>query len=517
MGLGLLKKDIFLMLIGKDTPKLTATLSPNARESRFWTDNTVVTELMIAIDGSVLYVGILVNDRDELIEEIEAAMGRVVWFSHQNLGTSFDAVVAAVKVLEGADITNAGLGSNLTEDGVVECDASIMDGETCAYGAVGAAPEDMVPQEQLEVEEVDEILVPEQILAHKDRKVRGKVARRYLVKFKNCSPMDAKWMEETELRLPRSEVSLSPAAGLQNPIEVAAALAEESRKGSLSCGRIPPIFLAGDGARAWASAHGLKVAASPVEAGKDTWLITERTYCQWQRYKEMLKQADSVILSKTFVKSTQCVLSKDVACQLSSFGCDEVMDTVGAVCVDSHGNVAVGSSSGGIAMKVRGRIGVAATYGSGCWASSHEVQGGSVGCCVTGAGEHLMKGLVAYECCTSVSSLQQDPEYACKETLSKTLQQARNSVPETSGGVLLVQVNGASAIEDCRQLKSLEIVAAYATPSFGVGYFHSSMKKPKATILRRVSGKDMTQISSFSSLFRFSQEHSSTTGVGASC
>ncbi|MCO5578811.1 hypothetical protein L7F22_032658 [Adiantum nelumboides] len=57
----------------------------------------------------------------------------------------------------------------------------------------------MVPEEQPEVEELDEILVPEQILAHKDRKVRGKVARRYLVKFKNYSPMDAKWMEEAEL------------------------------------------------------------------------------------------------------------------------------------------------------------------------------------------------------------------------------------------------------------------------------------------------------------------------------
>ncbi|KAI5075047.1 hypothetical protein GOP47_0011008 [Adiantum capillus-veneris] len=87
----------------------------------------------------------------------------------QKSGTGFDAVVAAVKVLEGSDITNAGLGSNLTEDGVVECDASIMDGRTCAYGAVGAAP------------------------------------------------------------------------GLQNPIEVAAALAKESLKGSLSCGRIPPM------------------------------------------------------------------------------------------------------------------------------------------------------------------------------------------------------------------------------------------------------------------------------------
>ncbi|MCO5593306.1 hypothetical protein L7F22_047314 [Adiantum nelumboides] len=64
---------------------------------------------------------------------------------------------------------------------------------------VGDVPEDMVPEEQPEVEELDEILVPEQILAHKDRKVRGKVARCYLVKMKNYSPMDAKWMEEAEL------------------------------------------------------------------------------------------------------------------------------------------------------------------------------------------------------------------------------------------------------------------------------------------------------------------------------
>ncbi|MCO5551305.1 hypothetical protein L7F22_004805 [Adiantum nelumboides] len=64
---------------------------------------------------------------------------------------------------------------------------------------VGEVPEEMVPEEQPEVEELDEILIPEQILAHKDRKVKGKVARRYSVKFKNYSPMDAKWMEEAEL------------------------------------------------------------------------------------------------------------------------------------------------------------------------------------------------------------------------------------------------------------------------------------------------------------------------------
>ncbi|MCO5566446.1 hypothetical protein L7F22_020123 [Adiantum nelumboides] len=61
---------------------------------------------------------------------------------------------------------------------------------------VGDVPKDMP---EPEVEELDEILVPEQILALKERKVKGKVARRYLVKFRNYPPMDAKWMEEGKL------------------------------------------------------------------------------------------------------------------------------------------------------------------------------------------------------------------------------------------------------------------------------------------------------------------------------
>ena len=64
---------------------------------------------------------------------------------------------------------------------------------------VGDVPEDIPDEDQPEVEELDEILVPEQILAHRERKVKGKAARCYLVKFKNYPPMDAKWMEEYEL------------------------------------------------------------------------------------------------------------------------------------------------------------------------------------------------------------------------------------------------------------------------------------------------------------------------------
>lgn len=55
-------------------------------------------------------------------------------------GSAVEAVEVAIKVLEDKEITNAGYGSNLTIEGIVECDATVVDhlGRSGACGAVAS-------------------------------------------------------------------------------------------------------------------------------------------------------------------------------------------------------------------------------------------------------------------------------------------------------------------------------------------------------------------------------------------
>lgn len=64
----------------------------------------------------------------------------------KNGGSAVDAVEIAIKVFEDNEITNCGFGSNLTLEGVVECDAVVVDhlGRSGACGAV--ASESAIPQ-----------------------------------------------------------------------------------------------------------------------------------------------------------------------------------------------------------------------------------------------------------------------------------------------------------------------------------------------------------------------------------
>ncbi|MBI3879160.1 MAG: isoaspartyl peptidase/L-asparaginase [Verrucomicrobia bacterium] len=77
----------------------------------------------------------------DLERDYRTALGQALNAGHAVLargGTSLDAVVAAVTIMEDSPLFNAGKGAVLNSDGVAELDASIMDGHTLAGGGVAA-------------------------------------------------------------------------------------------------------------------------------------------------------------------------------------------------------------------------------------------------------------------------------------------------------------------------------------------------------------------------------------------
>ncbi|KAH8175475.1 asparaginase domain-containing protein [Sarocladium implicatum] len=80
---------------------------------------------------------------------------------------------------------------------------------------------------------------------------------------------------------------------------------------------------------------------------------------------------------------------------------DHITDTVGAIAIDSKGHIAAASSSGGIGMKHRGRLGPAALVGIGTAVvpcAPDDEDGVTVAAVTSGTGEHMATTMASQRC-----------------------------------------------------------------------------------------------------------------------
>uniref|UniRef100_UPI00358F6773 threonine aspartase 1 isoform X2 n=1 Tax=Myxine glutinosa TaxID=7769 RepID=UPI00358F6773 len=311
---------------------------------------------------------------------------------------ALSAVTTALVELENSPITNAGTGSNLNIEGETECDASVMDGKTLNFAAVGALQ------------------------------------------------------------------------GIKNPILVARKILLESEKGKLPAGRIPPCFLVGDGAYKWAMAQGM---ASSTAAA----LTTRQSMASFKKNKRKLELADQL---QNPQKRRSSNLTSDIY--------QPAMDTVGAVILDSCGQVAAAVSSGGLAMKYPGRIGQAAVYGCGCWAErANGTNAFSSASSTSGCGEQLVRTMLARECTCAMQK--EDAHQALLETMQDKFIYSPFLTAEDSvlGGVIVLRCQESS--ENCEvgsgsRAFMVEFLWAHTTDSMCVGYMSTQDGKPQTSISR---------------------------------
>jgi beta-aspartyl-peptidase (threonine type) len=176
--------------------------------------------------------------------------------------------------------------------------------------------------------------------------------------------------------------------------------------------------------------------------------IIEQRLKYWKRDKDKLKKGEVDYLQKTYK------LMKE---NPSFFQ----LDTVGAVALDVHGNVAAATSSGGIGLKFPGRIGDTPLIGCGNYADNE-----SGACSVTGIGEIAIRLVLSKTVCDQMhhgSTAQEAVENAI-ETVNRRIQDTVNHM-----GLIAVDKNGGIGV-------------AHNSRNLCYAYMQDEMKTPFAAL-----------------------------------
>ncbi|HEY1577954.1 MAG TPA: isoaspartyl peptidase/L-asparaginase [Terracidiphilus sp.] len=154
---------------------------------------------------------------------------------------------------------------------------------------------------------------------------------------------------------------------IRNPIQAARLVLEKS----------PHVYFVGTGAEEFAQSHGMTL----IQNG-DLVLDRERERLKLAQQREAAGLADHTFSGLHDDKEPETAVH---SLHHGSANSDS-HDTVGAVALDSKGNLAAGTSTGGTLNKTPGRVGDSSLIGCGCYADNL-----SAAVSLTGWGEPIMK------------------------------------------------------------------------------------------------------------------------------
>ncbi len=196
----------------------------------------------------------------------------------------------------------------------------------------------------------------------------------------------------------------------RHPISLARAVMDKS----------PHVMLIGEGADAFAAQSGL-------EQVDPSYFFTER---RWQSLVKQLKREGQPIPPRPAgappAPAAALIEPWPEAPGAHKFG------TVGVVALDRQGNIAAGTSTGGIQAKHWGRVGDSPIIGAGTYASNQ-----SCAVSATGAGEYFIRLTVAREVCALVQYKGMTLQQAADQVIHKELESLHGE-----GGLIAITPDG---------------------------------------------------------------------------